>query len=205
MADVLAVRDEYRAQQWAMVVQECRSSGMTNREYCRQRGISEKSFYYWQRKFRTQIVASAAPQLVQLEAVSVTEEVLQIQYRGAELRLPAGGGYGRSFCIAPLHSVAMIDLSKVRNYYVACGYTDLRRGIDGLAAVVTQQFRNKMDEESLFLFCGRRTDRSRHCTGVVKDISCCTNGCPTGDFNGQGRKQSCGFWGLRASAGLWRG
>lgn len=28
----------------------------------------------------------------------------------------------------------MIDLSKVRNYYVACGYTDLRRGIDGLAA-----------------------------------------------------------------------
>lgn len=53
----------------------------------------------------------------------------------------------------------MIDLSKVRNYYVACGYTDLRRGIDGLAAVVTQQFRNKMDEESLFLFCGRRTDR----------------------------------------------
>lgn len=53
----------------------------------------------------------------------------------------------------------MIDLSKVRNYYVACGYTDLRRGIDGLAAVVTQQYRNKMDEESLFLLCGRRTDR----------------------------------------------
>ena len=30
----------------------------------------------------------------------------------------------------------MIDLSKVRNFYVACGYTDLRLGIDGLAAVV---------------------------------------------------------------------
>ena len=29
----------------------------------------------------------------------------------------------------------MIDLSKVRNYYVACGYTDLRLGIDGPAAV----------------------------------------------------------------------
>ena len=55
----------------------------------------------------------------------------------------------------------MIDLSKVRNYYVACGYTDLRRGIDGLAAVVTQQFRNKMDEESLFLFCGKRRDRMK--------------------------------------------
>jgi transposase len=53
----------------------------------------------------------------------------------------------------------MIDLSKVRSYYIACGYTDLRLGIDGLAAVVTQQFGGHLDEESLFLFCGRRTDR----------------------------------------------
>ena len=30
----------------------------------------------------------------------------------------------------------MIDLSRVRNYYIACGYTDLRYGIDGLAACV---------------------------------------------------------------------
>ena len=53
----------------------------------------------------------------------------------------------------------MIDLSKVRNFYVASCYTDLRLGIDGLAAVVTQQFGGHLDEESLFLFCGRRTDR----------------------------------------------
>ena len=32
MADVLAVRDEYRAQQWAMLIQESKSSGMTNNE-----------------------------------------------------------------------------------------------------------------------------------------------------------------------------
>ena len=53
----------------------------------------------------------------------------------------------------------MIDLSKVCNYYVVCGYTDLRFGIQGLAAIVTQQYGKAMDEESLFLFCGRRTDR----------------------------------------------
>lgn len=53
----------------------------------------------------------------------------------------------------------MIDLSQVRNYYVACGYTDLRRGIDGLASIVMQQYGTELDEESLFLFCGRRTDR----------------------------------------------
>lgn len=89
MADVLAVRDQYRVQDWARVIQECNSSGLSNREFCRQRGIAEKRFYYWQRKLRQQIVESAAPQLVQLEPASVTGCLLQIQYRGAELKLPA--------------------------------------------------------------------------------------------------------------------
>ena len=90
MADVLAVRDAYRAQQWEMVVQECAASGLSNREFCRQRGIPEKSFYYWQRKLRRQIVESAAPQLVSLEPVAESDGLLQIQFRGAELKLPAG-------------------------------------------------------------------------------------------------------------------
>ena len=90
MADVLAVRDAYRAQQWEMVVQECAASGLSNREFCRQRGIPEKSFYYWQRKLRQQIVEAGSPQLVQLEPVTEPEDLLQIQYRGAELKLPAG-------------------------------------------------------------------------------------------------------------------
>ena len=90
MADVLAVRDEYRAQQWAMLIQECKVSGMSNKEFCIQRGVSEKSFYYWQKKMRTKLAEAAAPQLVQLEAVSVPTELLQISYRGAELKLPVG-------------------------------------------------------------------------------------------------------------------
>lgn len=53
----------------------------------------------------------------------------------------------------------MIDLSKASNYYVACGYTDLRRGIDGLASIVNLQYGMELKEDSLFLFCGRRTDR----------------------------------------------
>ena len=40
----------------------------------------------------------------------------------------------------------MLDLSRVRNYYVACEYTDLRRGIEGLAAIVTQQFGQELSD-----------------------------------------------------------
>lgn len=90
MADILAVRDEYRAQTWAMLIQECNNSGLTKREFCQQRGISEKSFYYWLRKLRSQMAEAAGPQLVQLDSVPALEDMLQIQYRGAELKLPSG-------------------------------------------------------------------------------------------------------------------
>ncbi len=43
--------------------------------------------------------------------------------------------------------------------YVACGYTDLRRGIDGLAGMVQTQFHLDPFQRALFLFCGRRKDR----------------------------------------------
>lgn len=43
--------------------------------------------------------------------------------------------------------------------YIVCGYTDLRRGIDGLAGIVQEQFHLNLYEDALFLFCGRRTDR----------------------------------------------
>ena len=40
------------------------------------------------------------------------------------------------------------------------GFTDLRRGIDGLATIVCFQFKlDPYDENTLFLFCGRRSDR----------------------------------------------
>ena len=90
MADVLAVRDEYRAQNWAMLIQECNNSGLTKREFCQKQGISEKSFYYWLRKLRSHMAEASGPQLVQLESVSTENDMLQIQYRGAELKLPAG-------------------------------------------------------------------------------------------------------------------
>ena len=43
--------------------------------------------------------------------------------------------------------------------YLACGYTDLRRGIDGLAGLVQTRFRLDPFQNALFLFCGRRKDR----------------------------------------------
>ena len=89
MGEVLAVRDAYRAQEWAMLIRECSASGLTKQEFRQQRGISEKSFYYWLKKLRMQMVGAAAPQLVQLESLPAKDGILEIHYRGAEMKLPS--------------------------------------------------------------------------------------------------------------------
>lgn len=58
MEDVLAVRDGYRLQGWAEIVREGQASGLANRRFCTQRGISEKTYYYWLRKLRQTAAAS---------------------------------------------------------------------------------------------------------------------------------------------------
>ena len=55
--------------------------------------------------------------------------------------------------------------------YIACGYTDLRRGIDGLANLVKSQFQMDPFQRALFLFCGRRRDRPEHGRGAGPDTS----------------------------------
>ena len=45
------------------------------------------------------------------------------------------------------------------NVYIACGYTDMRKQIDGLASVVKQVFKLDPFERNLYIFCGRRCDR----------------------------------------------
>ena len=51
-------------------------------------------------------------------------------------------------------------VSQFKKVYLAPGYTDLRRGIDGLASIVRFQFElDPYDKNTLFLFCGRRNDR----------------------------------------------
>ena len=48
------------------------------------------------------------------------------------------------------------------NIYIVCGHTDMRKSIDGLAALVQQQFQlDLFTTNSAFLFCDRRRDRMK--------------------------------------------
>ena len=53
----------------------------------------------------------------------------------------------------------MLKELPVSNIYIVCGHTDMRKSIDGLAAIIGQKFQLDLFTDSLFLFCGRRRNR----------------------------------------------
>ena len=54
----------------------------------------------------------------------------------------------------------MLESATFKKIYIKSGYTDLRLGIDGLSAIISQEYQlNVFDKDVLFLFCGRRSDR----------------------------------------------
>jgi transposase len=53
----------------------------------------------------------------------------------------------------------LVDVFHAEHIYVACGHTDMRKSIDGLAACVQQRFQLDPFSNSLFLFCGHQRDR----------------------------------------------
>ncbi|WP_408638413.1 IS66 family insertion sequence element accessory protein TnpB [Paenibacillus baimaensis] len=53
----------------------------------------------------------------------------------------------------------MLMLANIDRVYLACGSTDLRKSIDGLAALVQARFELDPFSSSLFVFCNHQRDK----------------------------------------------
>ena len=72
-----------RCEQWTSIINECLANGMNKTAWCRENGISEKQFFYWQRILRKEAYIGMNPPKGELPAVSKTAFV--------ELTPPAQG------------------------------------------------------------------------------------------------------------------
>lgn len=54
----------------------------------------------------------------------------------------------------------LADITVADRIYLITGYTDMRKSIDGLCAIIKDQMdTDQPDGRSLYLFCGKRRDR----------------------------------------------
>ena len=71
------------------------------------------------------------------------------------------------------------DAAGFKHVYLCTGYTDLRNGIDSLIAIVSGTFGiDPTEEGSIFLFCGRKTDRIKALLFGKSSILCTFSSLP---------------------------
>lgn len=81
------------------------------------------------------------------------------------------------------------DFTGADKVYIACGYTDLRRGIDGLASMVQQQFQLDLLTTRCSCSVADAGTGLKHCTGRAMDFCCCTSAWSPAASNGRAVKQ----------------
>ncbi len=70
---------EIRRSRWERIILEGNRASVSKKEWCRQNGINEKSFYYWQKKIRMAAIENANS--VQAIAPSNTSSFVEIPFR----------------------------------------------------------------------------------------------------------------------------
>ena len=78
------ITHKVRCEQWTKIIKECLACGMSKTAWCREHCISDKAFFYWQRRLREEAYISTI-ESSSLPAVSVPAES-SVDF--VELRLP---------------------------------------------------------------------------------------------------------------------
>lgn len=93
--EIKKVTADYRTQQWVKIMQACKGSGQSKKNWCKENQVNIKSFYYWQTKFRKEasqmLVKGNTPKLVSLALPeSVGSRTVIIRKSGCEIEIPEG-------------------------------------------------------------------------------------------------------------------
>ena len=112
---------EIRTEQWRQIVLEANGSSLTKKEVCRQNGIKEKQFYYWQRKIRRQessrlrLEATLAP----VETTSVVSSCSSSSFVTVNLSEPEDTSSLPLSLSSTFHPELMIQMNGVNLFVVS--------------------------------------------------------------------------------------
>jgi hypothetical protein len=97
------------------------------------------------------------------------------------------------------------DYISVKNIYIICGKTDMRKGIDGLATLIQDSFELDPYGDSIFLFAGWSKDRYKCLYFDGEASPCSINVWITANSNGLKMKRKYAIFHNRSYAGSLKG
>ncbi len=89
MNSIMEVRTEARLREWAGMVAECQSSGLTVREWCRENGIAPKTYYYRLRKVRLRAMQDMPGGI---SSVPTVQHGNDVSFKQLEINAPSTSG-----------------------------------------------------------------------------------------------------------------
>ena len=117
------ITHKVRCEQWTNIIKECLASGMPKTTWCREHGISDKSFFYWQRILReeaylTTLENTLTPAVKENSAPTTTDfiEIKMTDQVSSEERLTQ-----RQLVIKPLVDALFAYLKKMEPTVPASG------------------------------------------------------------------------------------
>ncbi len=142
---------------------------------CRLHGISSGQLYTWRKQFRTgeltgfipvAVGSKPAAQLPPPAPIVDAPPVSSAPYSGGsiEVELPSGvklrltGDIGEAALRRVFVGTGVIGVPGRVQVYLACGTTDMRKGFDGLSALVQTTLKLDPHGGALFVFRGKRGD-----------------------------------------------
>ena len=133
MKSVNQVKRQESLKKWLEIIKDQRASGLSALAYCKREGIANTTLFFG---------ASLWPCPAHCHRGHVIQALKTDALRSAG-------------CVPSM----LIRELTAEHIYLACGHTDMRKSIDGLAALVVSRFHLDPHQPALFLFCGRRKDR----------------------------------------------
>lgn len=175
---------KYRTdEEWLSLIQECRLSGLTDKQWCETHQICPSNFYYQIQKFRKRAceipeshskttLTAQNRKLFKLHLNSRlyrnrTSSVLSIKGRKGRCSNSCADQWlsdrnhkcsvrkcNLSYSVSAASPV-LGDLSGVSKIYLITGRTDMRKSFDGLMAIIRDKYELDPYANALYLFCGR--------------------------------------------------
>ena len=78
------ITHKVRCEQWTSIIKECLASGMPKTTWCREHGISDKSFFYWQRILREEAYLTTLESTLTPAVKRIQLQQLQILLRSSK-------------------------------------------------------------------------------------------------------------------------
>jgi transposase len=126
--------------------------------WCAEQNLTVHQLKYWLYKAQKRHNPGAI-----IRAVTVTvnpeNDPLWIQVCSARITVRPGFEPRLLREVVAALETPMLNLAALSQVYLACGATDMRKSIDGLAAIVQEQFALNPFSTALFVFCKRKRDK----------------------------------------------